>query len=30
MPSFFGYMIWSIVVLVPLFVAMTYFFVAPH
>ena len=30
MPSFFGYMIWSIVVLVPVFVAMTYFFVAPH
>jgi Na+/H+ antiporter NhaD/arsenite permease-like protein len=30
MPSFFGYMIWSIVVLVPLFVAMTYFFVAPR
>ncbi|MFY9694879.1 MAG: sodium:proton antiporter [Xanthobacteraceae bacterium] len=30
MPSFFGYMIWSIVVLVPLFVAMTHFFVAPR
>jgi Na+/H+ antiporter NhaD/arsenite permease-like protein len=30
MPSFFGYMVWSIVVLVPVFVAMTYFFVAPH
>ena len=30
MPSFFGYMIWSIVVLVPLFVAMTSIFVAPH
>ncbi len=29
MPSFFGYMIWSIVVLVPVFVALTYFFVAP-
>ena len=28
MPSFFGYMIWSIVVLVPLFVALTAFFVA--
>jgi Na+/H+ antiporter NhaD/arsenite permease-like protein len=27
MPSFFGYMIWSIVVLVPLFVALTAFFV---
>jgi Na+/H+ antiporter NhaD/arsenite permease-like protein len=30
MPSFFGYMVWSIVVLVPVFVAMTYFFVASH
>jgi Na+/H+ antiporter NhaD/arsenite permease-like protein len=30
MPSFFGYMVWSIVVLVPVFVAMTYFFVATH
>ena len=29
MPSFFGYMIWSIGVLVPVFVAVTYFFVAP-
>jgi Na+/H+ antiporter NhaD/arsenite permease-like protein len=28
MPSFFGYMIWSIVVLVPLFVALTALFVA--
>ena len=28
MPSFFGYMVWSIVVLVPVFVAVTYFFVA--
>ncbi len=28
MPSFFGYMIWSIVVLVPLFVALTAVFVA--
>jgi len=28
MPSFFGYMVWSIVVLLPLFVAMTYLFVA--
>jgi Na+/H+ antiporter NhaD/arsenite permease-like protein len=30
MPSFFGYMTWSIVVLVPVFAAVTYFFVAPH
>ncbi|MGB7035147.1 MAG: sodium:proton antiporter [Xanthobacteraceae bacterium] len=29
MPSFFGYMIWSLGVLVPVFVAVTYFFVAP-
>ncbi len=29
MPSFFAYMIWSIGVLVPVFVAVTYFFVAP-
>jgi len=29
MPSFFGYMIWSIVVLFPVFVAVTYLFVAP-
>jgi Na+/H+ antiporter NhaD/arsenite permease-like protein len=29
MPSFFGYMIWSIGVLVPILVAVTYFFVAP-
>jgi len=29
MPSFFGYMIWSIGVLVPVFVAVTYFFAAP-
>ena len=29
MPSFFGYMIWSIGVLVPVFAAVTYFFVAP-
>jgi Na+/H+ antiporter NhaD/arsenite permease-like protein len=29
MPGFFGYMIWSIGVLVPVFVAVTYFFVAP-
>ena len=28
MPSFFGYMIWSIGVLVPVFAAVTYFFVA--
>jgi len=28
MPSFFGYMIWSIVVLFPVFVAVTYLFVA--
>src|SRR6202034_2437952 len=27
MPSFFGYLIWSIVVLVPVFAALTYFFV---
>jgi Na+/H+ antiporter NhaD/arsenite permease-like protein len=30
MPSFFGYMIWSIVVLVPVFAALTYFFVLPR
>jgi Na+/H+ antiporter NhaD/arsenite permease-like protein len=28
MPSFFGYMVWSIVVLVPVFAAVTYLFVA--
>ena len=27
MPSFFGYMIWSFVVLMPVFAAVTYFFV---
>jgi Na+/H+ antiporter NhaD/arsenite permease-like protein len=30
MPSFFGYMVWSIVVLVPLFGALTYLFVVPR
>jgi len=30
MPSFFGYMVWSIVVLTPVFVAVTYLFVAPR
>jgi Na+/H+ antiporter NhaD/arsenite permease-like protein len=30
MPSFFGYMGWSIVVLVPVFAAVTYLFVVPH
>jgi len=30
MPSFFGYMTWSIVVLAPVFAAVTYFFVVPH
>jgi Na+/H+ antiporter NhaD/arsenite permease-like protein len=30
MPSFFGYMAWSIVVLAPVFAAVTYIFVAPH
>ncbi len=30
MPSFFGYMVWSIVILAPVFAAVTYFFVAPH
>jgi Na+/H+ antiporter NhaD/arsenite permease-like protein len=30
MPSFFGYMIWSVVVLVPVFAALTYFFVLPR
>ncbi len=30
MPSFFGYMIWSIVVLAPVLVAVTYFYVAPQ
>ncbi|MGC1779096.1 MAG: sodium:proton antiporter [Xanthobacteraceae bacterium] len=29
MPSFFGYMIWSVGVLVPVFIAVTYFFVTP-
>ncbi len=29
MPSFFGYLIWSIGVLVPVFAVLTYFFVAP-
>ncbi|MFZ1921102.1 MAG: sodium:proton antiporter [Xanthobacteraceae bacterium] len=29
MPGFFGYMIWSIGVLVPVFIAVTYFFVVP-
>jgi Na+/H+ antiporter NhaD/arsenite permease-like protein len=29
MPSFFGYLIWSIGVLVPVFVVLTYLFVAP-
>jgi Na+/H+ antiporter NhaD/arsenite permease-like protein len=30
MPSFFGFMAWSIVVLVPVFAAMTYLFVMAH
>jgi len=30
MPSFFGYMVWSIVVLAPVFAAVTYLFVAQH
>jgi Na+/H+ antiporter NhaD/arsenite permease-like protein len=30
MPSFFGYMVWSIVVLGPVFAAVTYLFVMPH
>jgi Na+/H+ antiporter NhaD/arsenite permease-like protein len=30
MPSFFGYLAWSVVVLVPLFVAVTYLFVLPR
>jgi Na+/H+ antiporter NhaD/arsenite permease-like protein len=30
MPSFFGYMAWSIVVLAPVFAVVTYIFVAPH
>jgi len=30
MPSFFGYMTWSIVVLAPVFAAVTYLFVVPH
>ncbi|HKM87573.1 MAG TPA: sodium:proton antiporter [Xanthobacteraceae bacterium] len=30
MPSFFGYMAWSIVVLMPVFAVVTYFFVAGH
>jgi Na+/H+ antiporter NhaD/arsenite permease-like protein len=30
MPSFFGYMVWSILVLMPVFAAATYLFVMPH
>jgi Na+/H+ antiporter NhaD/arsenite permease-like protein len=30
MPSFFGFMAWSIVVLTPVFAALTYFFVLPR
>jgi Na+/H+ antiporter NhaD/arsenite permease-like protein len=30
MPSFFGYMVWSIVVLTPVMIAVTYLFVAGH
>jgi Na+/H+ antiporter NhaD/arsenite permease-like protein len=30
MPSFFGYVLWSIVALLPVFVAVTYIFVMPH
>jgi Na+/H+ antiporter NhaD/arsenite permease-like protein len=30
MPSFFGYMVWSIVVLAPVFALVTFFFVAAH
>jgi Na+/H+ antiporter NhaD/arsenite permease-like protein len=30
MPSFFGYLTWSLVVLVPVFVTASYFFVMPH
>jgi Na+/H+ antiporter NhaD/arsenite permease-like protein len=30
MPSFFGYMVWSIVVLAPVFAAVTYLFVLPR
>jgi Na+/H+ antiporter NhaD/arsenite permease-like protein len=29
MPSFFGYMVWSVVVLGPVFAAVTYLFVVP-
>jgi Na+/H+ antiporter NhaD/arsenite permease-like protein len=30
MPSFFGYLVWSIVVLAPVFALITYLFVVPH
>jgi Na+/H+ antiporter NhaD/arsenite permease-like protein len=30
MPSFFGYMAWSLVVLTPVFAGVTYLFVAQH
>ena len=30
MPSFFGYLVWSLVVLMPVFVAVTYLFVGFH
>ena len=30
MPSFFGYMMWSFVVLMPVFAAVTYLFVMPR
>jgi Na+/H+ antiporter NhaD/arsenite permease-like protein len=30
MPSFFGYLVWSVVVLAPVFAALTYLFVLPR
>jgi len=30
MPNFFGYMVWSIVVLAPVFAGVTYWYVAAH
>ena len=30
MPSFFGYLVWSVVVLTPVFAALTYLFVLPR
>jgi hypothetical protein len=29
MPSFFGFMMWSAMVLIPVFVLLTYLFIAP-